>query len=36
MEKNPTTDLYDRMVILSTSLGYNNDLFKAKKKISRL
>ena len=30
--KKPTTDLYDRMVILSTSLGYNNDLFKDQEK----
>ena len=26
--KQPTTDLYDRMVILSTSFGHNNDLFQ--------
>ena len=25
--KQPTTDLCDRVVILSTSFGYNNDLF---------
>ena len=26
--KQPTTDLCDRMVILSTSFGHNNDLFQ--------
>ena len=26
--KQPTADLYDRMVLLSTSFGHNNDLFQ--------